>query len=270
MLVVAEIEEGMDVLIGDKYDVAAVAAEAAVRTAYPVEFVPVNTLAAFAAVAGLNVYLGFVYEHVIYFTTCTMRMGVNLTLPSAKANSELSLATPTLRPALNFMPSCFTMMLPAVTFWPPYVLTPRVFGWPSRPLTTCAISFTSSYYRAVHQHVYDFAKDISLTLRRHLAQLGILEPRLLACHCVHLTPEDIALLQAADVKVSHNPESNMKLASGVAPVPDLLAAGVCVGLGTDGCASNNNLDLFGEMDTAAKLHKVHRLDPTVLRCRPRC
>src|SRR5690606_25386267 len=51
---------------------------------------------------------------------------------------------------------------------------------------------------------------------------------------------------------------------GVAPVPDLLAAGVCVGLGTDGCASNNSLDLFGEMDTAAKLHKVQRLDPTVM------
>jgi 5-methylthioadenosine/S-adenosylhomocysteine deaminase len=56
----------------------------------------------------------------------------------------------------------------------------------------------------------------------------------------------------------------MKLASGVAPVPELLAKGVTVGLGTDGCASNNNLDLFQEMDSAAKLHKVHRLDPTVM------
>jgi len=98
----------------------------------------------------------------------------------------------------------------------------------------------------------------------HLAHLGVLSPRLVACHAVVLTAEDIALLAQNDVKVSHNPESNMKLASGVAPVPDLLAAGVCVGLGTDGCASNNNLDLFGEMDTAAKLHKVQRLDPTVM------
>jgi 5-methylthioadenosine/S-adenosylhomocysteine deaminase len=56
----------------------------------------------------------------------------------------------------------------------------------------------------------------------------------------------------------------MKLASGVAPVPELLSAGVTVGLGTDGCASNNNLDMFQEMDMAAKLHKVHRLDPTVM------
>jgi 5-methylthioadenosine/S-adenosylhomocysteine deaminase len=72
------------------------------------------------------------------------------------------------------------------------------------------------------------------------------------------------LLARRGVKVVHNPESNMKLASGVAPIPELLAKGVTVGLGTDGCASNNNLDLFQEMDSAAKLHKVHRLDPTVM------
>lgn len=98
----------------------------------------------------------------------------------------------------------------------------------------------------------------------HLAGLGVLGPNVVACHAVVLTDADIALLQQHDVKVAHNPESNMKLASGVAPVPDLLQAGICVGLGTDGCASNNNLDLFSEMDTAAKLHKVQRLDPTVM------
>ncbi|MFZ0611447.1 MAG: amidohydrolase [Desulfobacterales bacterium] len=97
-----------------------------------------------------------------------------------------------------------------------------------------------------------------------LAELGVLGPDLLACHCVVLTPEDIALLKANDVKVAHNPESNMKLASGIAPVPELLGAGVCVAIGTDGCASNNDLDLFLEMDSAAKLHKVGTLDPTVL------
>jgi 5-methylthioadenosine/S-adenosylhomocysteine deaminase len=98
----------------------------------------------------------------------------------------------------------------------------------------------------------------------HLHALGVLAPNVLACHCVRLDEADIALLKSHDVKVSHNPESNMKLASGIAPVPALLAAGVCVGLGTDGAASNNNLDLFLEMDTAAKLHKVDRMDPTVL------
>jgi 5-methylthioadenosine/S-adenosylhomocysteine deaminase len=103
-----------------------------------------------------------------------------------------------------------------------------------------------------------------LTPVAHLEALGVLAPTVLACHCVALTAEDIQRLKRYDVKISHNPESNMKLASGIAPVPQLLAAGVCVGLGSDGAASNNNLDLFLEMDTAAKLHKVQRLDPTVL------
>ena len=98
----------------------------------------------------------------------------------------------------------------------------------------------------------------------HMENLGLLSPSLIACHCVWLTEAEMDLLARRGVKVVHNPESNMKLASGVAPIPELLAKGVTVGLGTDGCASNNNLDLFQEMDSAAKLHKVHRLDPTVM------
>ena len=66
------------------------------------------------------------------------------------------------------------------------------------------------------------------------------------------------------LKVVHNPESNMKLGAGVAPVPEMLRRGIDVGLGTDGCASNNNLDLFGEMGMCAKLHKVFSSDPTVM------
>jgi 5-methylthioadenosine/S-adenosylhomocysteine deaminase len=81
---------------------------------------------------------------------------------------------------------------------------------------------------------------------------------------VVLRDDDILLLKKFDVKVAHNPESNMKLASGVAPVVDMIQEGVCVGLGTDGCASNNNLDILSEMDTAAKLHKVNLFDPTVM------
>lgn len=101
----------------------------------------------------------------------------------------------------------------------------------------------------------------------HLEALGLLHERLLACHCVVLTEADKSLLARRGVKVAHNPESNMKLASGIAPIPDLLAAGVCVGLGTDGCSSNNDLDMFLEMGTAARLHKVATLDPTVMNAR---
>jgi 5-methylthioadenosine/S-adenosylhomocysteine deaminase len=99
----------------------------------------------------------------------------------------------------------------------------------------------------------------------HLADLGFLSPRVVADHCVVLTEDDINLLAANSVKVAINPESNMKLASGTAPVRELMAAGVCVALGTDGCASNNDLDMIGEMDTAAKVHKVVTEDPTVMK-----
>jgi len=100
---------------------------------------------------------------------------------------------------------------------------------------------------------------------RHLENLGVLSSNLIADHCVVLDDEEIGLLAQRGVRVVTNPESNMKLASGVAPVVKLLAAGVPVALGTDGPASNNNLDIFGEMDTAAKLHKVINLDPTVMK-----
>ena len=99
---------------------------------------------------------------------------------------------------------------------------------------------------------------------QHLKDLGLLGPHLIADHCVHINKSEIELLAESKVRVVHNPESNMKLASGIAPVPEMIAKGITVGLGTDGCASNNNLDLFGEMDMAAKLHKVNKLDPTVM------
>ena len=100
-----------------------------------------------------------------------------------------------------------------------------------------------------------------------LERLGLLDTHLIAVHCVALSGEDIELLARHQVKVVHCPESNMKLASGVAPIVPMLHQGVTVGLGTDGCASNNNLDLFQEMDMAAKLHKVHLMDPTVMEAR---
>jgi len=98
----------------------------------------------------------------------------------------------------------------------------------------------------------------------YMEKLGLLSPSLIACHCVWLSESEMDFLARRGVKVVHCPESNMKLACGVAPVPELLGRGIPVGLGTDGCASNNNQDIFQEMDTAAKLHKVHRLNPTVM------
>jgi 5-methylthioadenosine/S-adenosylhomocysteine deaminase len=96
----------------------------------------------------------------------------------------------------------------------------------------------------------------------YLERLGLLTPGTLLVHCVWADERDIERIAAGGAAISHNPQSNMKLASGIAPVTDFLAAGITVGLGTDGCASNNDLDLLHEMDTAAKLHKVKSGDPT--------
>ena len=99
---------------------------------------------------------------------------------------------------------------------------------------------------------------------KYLDKMGIIDKNTLLIHAVWMDDDDIEIIAKRRGSVSHNPESNMKLASGIAPVPALLKAGVTVGLGTDGCASNNNLDLFSEMDTAAKLHKVSAMDPMLM------
>lgn len=99
---------------------------------------------------------------------------------------------------------------------------------------------------------------------RLLDRAGVLDPAALLAHCVWVDADDIALIAGRGAKVSHNPESNMKLGSGVAPVARMQAAGITVGIGTDGCASNNDLDLFQTMDLTAKLQKAASLDPTVL------
>lgn len=106
-----------------------------------------------------------------------------------------------------------------------------------------------------------------LTPVAYLDRLGILDEQTVVVHGVWLTEEDQELLAVRRVKVCHCPESNLKLAAGIAPVAALLARQVVVGLGTDGAASNNNLDMWGEMSLAARLHKVAALDPTILPAR---
>ncbi|MFB3925017.1 MAG: amidohydrolase family protein [Syntrophales bacterium] len=102
---------------------------------------------------------------------------------------------------------------------------------------------------------------------RYLRRLGVLDRRTVAVHCVWLEEDEMDILADYGVSVSHTPESNMKLASGIAPVPRLLEKGVTVGLGTDGCASNNDLDMLLEIDTTAKIHKIACMDPTVMDAR---
>ena len=98
----------------------------------------------------------------------------------------------------------------------------------------------------------------------YLNRIGFLNNRVIAAHVVWPTEAEIGLLKKLGVGIVHNPQSNMKLASGVAPVPEMLKQDLPVGLGTDGAASNNDLNLWEEMDTAAKLHKLFSNDPKVV------
>lgn len=127
---------------------------------------------------------------------------------------------------------------------------------------------------ALQIHVAETAREVAECRREygctpveHLQSLGFFERRVIAAHCVHLSDEDINILAENKVGVSHNPGSNLKLGSGIAPVARLLDAGVPVGLGTDGASSNNNLDLLEEMRLAALLAKGSAMEPTLIPAR---
>ncbi len=127
------------------------------------------------------------------------------------------------------------------------------------------------YKVRIHTHISETQDEVDKIVKKygkrpveHLDSIGFLGPEVLAAHCVWLTEREIAIIRKQGVKPVHNPVSNMKTASGVAPVPEMLAAGIPVALGTDGAASNNALDMFNEMKFAALLNKVGKLDPTAM------
>ncbi len=123
----------------------------------------------------------------------------------------------------------------------------------------------------IHIHVSETQKEIDdvsaekgLRPFEYLDSIGFLGPDVLCAHCVWLSDEEIEIIKKHDVKISHNPCSNMKLASGIAPVKKLLDNDICVAIGTDGASSNNNLDIIEELKTASLLQKVSTLDPEAL------
>jgi 5-methylthioadenosine/S-adenosylhomocysteine deaminase len=142
------------------------------------------------------------------------------------------------------------------------------------PTLTAARDVARRYGVPTLIHVAETRDEARTALERgamspvaYLDVLGFLDDAVLAAHGVWVSDADIATLRARGVGVSHNPESNMKLASGAAPVPAYLAAGVAVGLGTDGAASNNDLDMFEAMRMASLLHKLQSGDPRVVGAR---
>ncbi|HKS41539.1 MAG TPA: amidohydrolase [Blastocatellia bacterium] len=166
-----------------------------------------------------------------------------------------------------------------------------VARWKGHPLITPAIAphapYTVSTDHLKQAHEFSMRKDVPLVIHvaedyaevktiqekynaspvAYLERIGLLDNRVIAAHMVWPTEADIKTLAARSVGVGHCPQSNMKLAAGAAPVPQMLKAGVAVGLGTDGAASNNDLNMWEEMDTAAKLHKLVAKDPTVINAR---
>lgn len=133
------------------------------------------------------------------------------------------------------------------------------------------ITYAEQLGIGIHIHIHETRDEIAHSeakygarpLRR-LADLGLLGPNLVAAHCVHMEPAEIEMLAAYGCNVAHCPTSNLKLASGIAPVAGMLKQGVNIGLGTDGVASNNRLDMFAEMRLAALLAKGTSGDATVL------
>ncbi len=133
------------------------------------------------------------------------------------------------------------------------------------------VTYAEELQLPIHVHLHETRDEINESQAKfgvrplaRMQRLGVVGPGLLAVHAVHLDPAEIELLRAAGSHVAHCPSSNLKLASGVAPLTALRAAGVNVGLGTDGAASNNRLDLFEEMRTAALVAKGMSGNPTVI------
>jgi 5-methylthioadenosine/S-adenosylhomocysteine deaminase len=150
-------------------------------------------------------------------------------------------------------------------------VAPMIAGFATRKLLLDAKEVADRYGLIYHVHISETMGDLDLTKRTHgkrdvelFKELGILGPRFHAVHSVWVSDEDIETLALSGSHVVHNPVSNMYLGSGVAPVPEMLAAGVNVALGTDGPASNNNQDIIQSMKFAACLHKVNKLDPAII------
>ena len=135
-----------------------------------------------------------------------------------------------------------------------------------------AAALARKYHAPILIHVAEMKKELEdsraqngSTPVQYLNRIGVLGPDVVAAHCIFVDDTDRKLLAEKQVGCVHNPSSNMMLASGVSPVPELRAAGVAVGLGTDGPAgSNNDLDLMEEMDLAAKLQKITKMNPLAL------
>ncbi len=150
-----------------------------------------------------------------------------------------------------------------------FTLGPHAIYTVSRESLTWLKEFAREKDLLIHIHVAETRKEVEdcikehgLTPVRYLDKIGFLGPNIISCHNIWVDEEEMDILAQNEVKIVHNPISNMKLASGIFPYAKLKERGLIIGLGTDGCASNNNLDMFEEMKVASLLAKISSDDPT--------
>jgi len=155
------------------------------------------------------------------------------------------------------------LIVPAIAPHAPYTV--------SEEHLKAARAFSDRTGAPIVTHISETKKELEDSLKsknatpvQYLERIGFLNDKVIAAHMVWPQGDDLETLKRRGVGVVHNPQSNMKLASGVAPVPKMLTEGLLVGLGTDGAASNNDLNIWEEMDTVAKLHKVFSGDPKII------
>ena len=159
-----------------------------------------------------------------------------------------------------------SLMIPCLFCHSPYTCSKETLK-EARKVADEARSLFQIHVAETQNEVKEIDQKHGMSPVQYLDRIGVLNAKTLLVHAIWVNEADIACMAERGVGVSVATESEMKLASGVAPIPEFLKRGIAVGIGTDGAASNNNLDMFQEMDTAAKLHKVKRLDPTVLDAR---
>ncbi|MBL0347754.1 amidohydrolase family protein [Candidatus Villigracilis affinis] len=155
------------------------------------------------------------------------------------------------------------LIVPAIAPHAPYSTTPEI-------LRTCA-DIAKEYDVPLHIHISETAFEVEnmrneqgMPVVPYVKKQGLLEAKVIAAHCVHIDVGEMKTLQHVNAGISHNPSSNLKLASGFAPVQKMLDVGLNVGIGTDGPASNNDLDMFEEIRLASFVAKASSNDPTVL------
>ena len=152
-----------------------------------------------------------------------------------------------------------------------FALGPHALYTVSKESLCWVRDFSDKHDLLVHIHLSETEEEVEECIKRYgmrpvefLDEIKFLSPRTIACHCIHLSRKEMELLKKNEVKIVHNPTSNMKLAAGGMPYEELKKVGLYpnIALGTDGCASNNNLDMFEEMKIASLVHKAFSGDPT--------